>query len=453
MGSDAPQYDALISGACHETTPRPVGGAMAGCSVACVAVFKGYAGGRPAQGMMQTRMVMTRLWMGRIVFIVGALFVASGVVAAQSQDANNSNGSVLERVRPLAEQGNPNAQYNLGVIYDRGYGVERDYAKARAWYEKAAAQGNASAAHNLGMMYKKGHGVSVDYQQAADWFKQAAELGEPAAQNNLGVMYAEGMGVEKNPALAAIWMARAAQAGNKAAIDNLPVVAEALPEARIGGNDVNIRAEPGTSADVLTQLDAGVEVVVLQQRDGWSRILSPSDYTLGWVASSLLDGVVQLAADSNATPVAAGDEASAQPEGGDDEGLLAEVRAEAAAAVSSGPAEPAAAETTTADAVQGAEATPRDEAPDQAAVANADAATAEGSTAHGASLVEQSSPGVNTVGVDTVNVREQPSRQAEVLFQVHRGDRVTILRTHNGWDYVEAGDGRQGWLADYLLVD
>ncbi len=34
---------------------------------------------------------------------------------------------------------------NLGVLYQNGSGVARDYAKAREWYEKAAAKGDAGA--------------------------------------------------------------------------------------------------------------------------------------------------------------------------------------------------------------------------------------------------------------------------------------------------------------------
>src|SRR5699024_3584817 len=134
-------------------------------------------------------------------FVFAIVFVTSGSWAAdqspQSPDSHASDSmSVLARVRPLAEQGDPKAQYNMGVIYDRGYGVERNYDKARIWYEKAAAQGDAEAAHNLGVMYHEGHGVPVNDKRAVYWFRKAAKLGEPAAQNNLAVMYAEGRSEE-----------------------------------------------------------------------------------------------------------------------------------------------------------------------------------------------------------------------------------------------------------------
>jgi TPR repeat protein len=58
----------------------------------------------------------------------------------------------LHEWRPLAEQGDADAQYRLGVLYANGYGVPKDYVQARQWYEKAAAQGNTIAQYNLGRL-------------------------------------------------------------------------------------------------------------------------------------------------------------------------------------------------------------------------------------------------------------------------------------------------------------
>jgi uncharacterized protein len=60
------------------------------------------------------------------------------------------------------------------VIYDRGQGVPQDYAQAVAWYRKAAGQGDPFAQYNLGVMYAKSHGVTQDYIEALMWFYLAA---------------------------------------------------------------------------------------------------------------------------------------------------------------------------------------------------------------------------------------------------------------------------------------
>ncbi|EMJ3296474.1 sel1 repeat family protein, partial [Acinetobacter baumannii] len=69
-----------------------------------------------------------------------------------------------------ATQGNAKAQYNLGLMYDKGQGVTQSYAKAAEWYSKAADQGLADAQFNLGQMYRKGQGVAQSYAKAAEWY-------------------------------------------------------------------------------------------------------------------------------------------------------------------------------------------------------------------------------------------------------------------------------------------
>jgi TPR repeat protein len=59
-------------------------------------------------------------------------------------------------------------------MYGNGLGVPQDYKSARQWFHKAAEQGNANAQFNLGVMYAKGVGVPQDYVQAHMWFILAA---------------------------------------------------------------------------------------------------------------------------------------------------------------------------------------------------------------------------------------------------------------------------------------
>ena len=87
-----------------------------------------------------------------------------------------------EWFRKSAEQGNADAQYNLGIMYGTGMGISQDYAKAVEWYRKSAEQGNADAQYNLGCMYENGRGVSRDYAKAVEWYRKSAEQGNAAAQ-------------------------------------------------------------------------------------------------------------------------------------------------------------------------------------------------------------------------------------------------------------------------------
>jgi TPR repeat protein len=57
--------------------------------------------------------------------------------------------------RLAADQGDADAQFNLGVMYDTGRGVPQDDAEAERWYRLAADQGDANAQSNLGVMYHR----------------------------------------------------------------------------------------------------------------------------------------------------------------------------------------------------------------------------------------------------------------------------------------------------------
>jgi TPR repeat protein len=123
-----------------------------------------------------------------------------------------------------AEQGHTMAQYGLGVMYRDGQGVEQDYTKAAAWFLKAARQQDAMAQNNLAAMYSAGQGVEQDYTEAVKWFLTAAQQGLAMAQNNLGVMYRDGLGVEQDYTEAAKWFHKAAQQGYAMAQHDLGIM-------------------------------------------------------------------------------------------------------------------------------------------------------------------------------------------------------------------------------------
>ena len=123
------------------------------------------------------------------------LFSSSSVVFGDDfQDATDAYErkdyeTAYKLILPLAEQGDAQAQYNLGVMYDKGRGVPQDYKEAVKWYRLAAEQGVREAQYNLGNKYSKGQGVPQDYKEAVKWYRLSAEQGIAKAQYNLGFMY------------------------------------------------------------------------------------------------------------------------------------------------------------------------------------------------------------------------------------------------------------------------
>jgi TPR repeat protein len=92
--------------------------------------------------------------------------------------------TALKEWTPLAKQGHAKAQYNLGVMYNNGWGVVQNYKTAVKWYTLAAEQGHASAQKNLGVIYKNGDGVLQDNIYAHLWYNISASSGASNAAEN-----------------------------------------------------------------------------------------------------------------------------------------------------------------------------------------------------------------------------------------------------------------------------
>ena len=76
--------------------------------------------------------------------------------------------------RQLAEQGDAQAQADLGFMYSAGEGVPQDDVEAIRWYRLAADQGQARAQYRLSLSYAAGQGVPQDYVEAHKWANLAA---------------------------------------------------------------------------------------------------------------------------------------------------------------------------------------------------------------------------------------------------------------------------------------
>ena len=136
--------------------------------------------------------------------------------------------AALREWRPLAEQGDTDAQFLLGAMYDEGKGVSKDDEEAVKWFRKAADQGDADAQFNLGNMHYDGRGVRRNHAEAVRWYRKAAEQGHASAQNNLGAMYDNGTGVPEDDVQAYAWFNIAAAQGDEFAKENKERVTESM---------------------------------------------------------------------------------------------------------------------------------------------------------------------------------------------------------------------------------
>lgn len=122
-----------------------------------------------------------------------ALFERGDYAAAQRQ------------LQPLAEQGDPTAQYALGIIYLNEFVEPPTPDAAAIWIRKAAEQGYLLAQTELARMYRTGDGVSQDFSEMVKWYCKAAEQGDVGAQLLMADSYAYGYGVEPDHVRAYMW--------------------------------------------------------------------------------------------------------------------------------------------------------------------------------------------------------------------------------------------------------
>jgi hypothetical protein len=99
-------------------------------------------------------------WIG--LSIVGwAAVVVIALASIQDSDKGDAAyergdyAAALREWRPLVEQGDAKAQYDLGLMYKHGLGVERDYGEAVKWFRLAAERGEVEAQSSLSFAYAK----------------------------------------------------------------------------------------------------------------------------------------------------------------------------------------------------------------------------------------------------------------------------------------------------------
>ncbi len=169
-----------------------------------------------------------------VALFVGSMTAhAADISAGYNAYRRGDYATALRIFRQLADQGDADAQNNLGVMYDKGQGVTQDYAVAAGWYRKAADQGSALAQTNLGLMYSKGQSVAQDYAATVRWYRKAADQGYAYAQYNLGFMYEKGHGVTQDNVQAHMWYSLAAARGNKIARNKRDLLAKKMTPAQI----------------------------------------------------------------------------------------------------------------------------------------------------------------------------------------------------------------------------
>ena len=125
--------------------------------------------------------------------------------------------NALRFYKQAAEQGDINAQLNIGHIYRSGRSGEKNPQLAAKYYLQAAEQGAVGAQRRLGDMYEFGDGVAQNFSLAAEWYRKAADQGDAGAQWRLAQLYENGKGVDFDIDTALYWYLKADKQNSSAA--------------------------------------------------------------------------------------------------------------------------------------------------------------------------------------------------------------------------------------------
>lgn len=139
-----------------------------------------------------------------------ALIALASMATEDALEGNGDFTKALEYLEQAMDNDYRDAIYQMGWMYEMGYGVKQNTKRALRYYQQAADMGCAYACNALGMAYYNGAGVEKDPEQAAEWFTLGAEYGYGLSMSNLGYMYMNGIGVEEDWDTAMDWYEAAA---------------------------------------------------------------------------------------------------------------------------------------------------------------------------------------------------------------------------------------------------
>ncbi|MCK5394958.1 MAG: sel1 repeat family protein [Gammaproteobacteria bacterium] len=218
-------------------------------------------------------------------YFIAALFLTTAfcnVAAEGLDDAVDAmrTGDFAEAyciMRPLAERGDADAQYNIGWMYLNGYGLRINDSLALEWWLLASKQGHIDASFSIGMLYSLGEGeVDKDLNLAVDYYLLAAKNGQEDAIAILKSM-----------------MMRNDKAVNSRLSSIINQYGLLFGERRlVEAKKLNARTGPSVNKKIIATLVKGQAVLELYKQGKWSQVVVLGDADVEqtvWVYNPLLE--------------------------------------------------------------------------------------------------------------------------------------------------------------------
>jgi TPR repeat protein len=231
---------------------------------------------------------MTTKHPAKKLLIAGLLLLSLDVSSKELDDAVEAMraGDFAEAyciMRPLAEAGDADAQYNIGWMYRNGYGLRSNDNLALQWWEKASEQGNSDASLSIGMLYSLGEGdVAKNMDKAIDYYLLAAADGQEDA-----ITILQSMMLRNDTEIRSRLHPIIAQYGSLFGEKYL-----------VKADKLNARSEPTTESKIVARLVKGQAVLELRRQDKWSQVVVVDDEAIDrtvWVYNPLLEKGSEIA--------------------------------------------------------------------------------------------------------------------------------------------------------------
>jgi TPR repeat protein len=181
----------------------------------------------------------------RVLLVACGLLLAVPVLSSEAEKgllAFNSNeyDTALAIWQPLAEAGDAESQYGLGMMYGNGFGVAMDDALALKWYGLASEQGHSGALCNLAVMHQNGWGVPLNEPEAIRLYALAAEQGVAEGMLALGRHYAMDFSDAFDPVEAYKWFSLATLHNDIDAVSKRDIIADRLTPEQVTEGDAMV---------------------------------------------------------------------------------------------------------------------------------------------------------------------------------------------------------------------
>lgn len=176
--------------------------------------------------------------LSRTVLALFLLLLASSAMAGNFEKGWKAYSSTdyavaLAEWQDLAEAGDANASYGMGLLYGNGFGVDLNDEMALKYYLAAAEQGHAEAQYSLGIMHQNGWGVPIDEEEGIKWYMLAADQAVVGAHLALGRVYAMDFSERFDAVEAYKWFGLAAKSGDLDAKSKLEFLASRMSAEQI----------------------------------------------------------------------------------------------------------------------------------------------------------------------------------------------------------------------------